>query len=174
MGEVRPKHRTRSRPDPALPLIVGLLAAAQTAATAAPPVVTLGARQVLASLNAAWTARGEPPFAATGERSAPGSIACSARRLCVAFMGAPDRSAAVKLTGPVGMREDSQRYVQAQVLLVTIVAPGAPFRPAVTADRLAVGDSLPADAQLGPTCMHVEVSDGAMSTTISHRRCLAG
>lgn len=137
-------------------------------------MVAMSAEQVLASLNAAWAAQGEAAFRRSERRSARGVTACSGGALCVELTGTPEWVATVTLTGPAGTRDTSQRYLAAQALLVGLTAPGAPFRPAVTADRLAVGDVRPADAQLGLTCMHVQVSGGTMVTTFSRGRCDPG
>ena len=131
----------------------------------------MSAGQALASLNAGWAAQGETPFSPHDDQSVHGPAACSSGALCVALTGTPERVAAIILTGPVGTHDASQRYLAAQALLVGLAAPGAAFRPAVTADRLAVEDMRAADAQLGPTCMHVEIADGNMRTIFSRRRC---
>ena len=139
-----------------------------------PPVVAMSAEKALAWINAAWAAQGEAVFSPRDGPSAHGVVACSGGALCITLTGTPERVPAITLSGPVGTRDASRRYFAAQALLVRLAAPGAVFRPVVTADRLAVGDMRPADAQLGPTCMHVQVLDGTMSTTFSRRRCTAG
>ena len=131
------------------------------------------AEQALAAVNAAWSANGETPFTRTARGGgAPGLSACGGLGLCLLFTAAGSAVNAVSLTGPAEGQAASARYLSAQALLIQLTAPGAPFRPALTADRLAVSDMQTAEAQLGLTCMRVQrLSAGSISTTFSRRRC---
>lgn len=138
-------------------------------ASSAPPVAAMSAAQLMSVLNAAWTARGEPAFVEPGLRAVR---ACSGPSLCVELKGGPARVEGVTLSGSNETQPASARYLIAQGLLIQLIAPGAPIRPAVTADRLTVEDGRAAEAQLGPTCMRVSMSGPrTMRTTFSRRPC---
>ena len=147
--------------------MLGLVLAATAAST--PPVTAMSAAQLMSTLNSLWTAQGEPAFV---EPDPPATGACSGPSLCVKLKGGPARVEVVTLTGSSETRVSSGRYLLAQAMLVRLTAPGAPMRPAVTADRLAVEDGRPVEAQLGPTCMRAAVSGArTLVTTFSRRRC---
>lgn len=137
---------------------------------AAAAISALTPEQVLATLNRAWVEPGRPPFISHGVGTL-GHLACSGRSLCLMQ---DTRLGTLTLTGDVSSQDRSSGYLMAQALLVGLVSSGAPAQPAITADRLAVTDGKPANAQLGPVCMRVEPFTGQMlSTTFERRRCLA-
>ncbi len=139
------------------------------AAVGSVPVVSLGPDQVLAAVNRSWIASGEVAFVRHGEVGPLGIIACSGKQLCISQDVERGAVSKITLTGDVGTQAASARYLKAQAMLVGLTSPGAPSRPAVTADRLAVTDGQPASAQLGPTCMRVAPVGGRLLNSLFSR-----
>ena len=138
------------------------------------PVVSLSPDQVLASVNRSWTGIGEGPFVRDREVGPLGLVACSGKQLCISQGVSGGTVLTITLTGDVQTQGASARYLAAQAMLVSLTSPGAPARPAVTADRLAVTDGKPASAQLGPTCMRVTPIGGRVLDTLFSRQQFCG
>ena len=154
--------------------IGALILAAVAARQGAPFVIAATPDKIIAMANIGWSSRRELPFARMSQlnsMASAGITACSGSDLCLRQTGPGPYADTITLVGEAEDARSSGRYLAAQTVILSVVAPGADPAVLTAADRVAFATSA-GQAQFGPYCAHVQrLGVRSLTTAFVRRRC---